>query len=488
MSSKKKEENHSRKRWLLYGVTAAFLLAAAFVAKKQKIVFWASAAQLSVPTSSKDVPPLTDSLQQYPPATAPKPPASGTMLPSPDPATTSTTNNASGGTETGTVPSVPVSYPTAIPAAGDGAVTVPKDATTVYTQTDLLEAEDVGEGQTQLPVPVKIASTFWTKTDMDKKEVTLFVRASSLDKVEFFVSKKGSAVRMYLGTAKNLGGGTWALVVDAERQLPNGEYILYAEGSLAGNAYGLGQTSLTVALASFPAKSSETKKSEDKIDPNKDSDEDGISDAEELRIGTDPFNPDTDRDGYRDGDEILKGFDPKKFSPGDQSDKIVFESPKEKTEVRDKRYRVESVEKVQKESSEALRMTGTALPNSFVTLYIFSNPIVVTVKTDERGGWVYELEKSLEEGEHEVYVAVTDNTGAVTSSSEPLRFIKTAQAVTVIPQTQARLVPQNMSPVQRSRSALVAFGMGIVGIFLVVTLVLIGALTYNKSNRNEGIR
>ena len=37
-----------------------------------------------------------------------------------------------------------------------------------------------------------------------------------------------------------------------------------------------------------------------------DSDNDGLSDAEELRLGTDPYNPDTDADGLSDGDEVLK--------------------------------------------------------------------------------------------------------------------------------------------------------------------------------------
>lgn len=43
----------------------------------------------------------------------------------------------------------------------------------------------------------------------------------------------------------------------------------------------------------------------------KDSDADGLTDEEELRIGTDPHNPDTDRDGLSDFDEVRKyGTDP----------------------------------------------------------------------------------------------------------------------------------------------------------------------------------
>lgn len=43
----------------------------------------------------------------------------------------------------------------------------------------------------------------------------------------------------------------------------------------------------------------------------KDSDGDGLSDEEELKLGTDPFNPDTDGDGLLDGEEVNKyGTDP----------------------------------------------------------------------------------------------------------------------------------------------------------------------------------
>lgn len=41
-----------------------------------------------------------------------------------------------------------------------------------------------------------------------------------------------------------------------------------------------------------------------------DSDGDGLTDDEERRLGTNPFNPDTDGDGISDGDEVRMGLDP----------------------------------------------------------------------------------------------------------------------------------------------------------------------------------
>src|SRR5690606_37453631 len=48
------------------------------------------------------------------------------------------------------------------------------------------------------------------------------------------------------------------------------------------------------------------------VDPNKlpDSDGYGLSDEEEIALGTDPNNPDTDGDGVNDGQEVAFGYHP----------------------------------------------------------------------------------------------------------------------------------------------------------------------------------
>jgi thiol-disulfide isomerase/thioredoxin len=48
----------------------------------------------------------------------------------------------------------------------------------------------------------------------------------------------------------------------------------------------------------------------EEIDPDLDSDEDGIPDVEEAELGTDPENPDSDDDGYLDSWEVEVGSDP----------------------------------------------------------------------------------------------------------------------------------------------------------------------------------
>ena len=49
-----------------------------------------------------------------------------------------------------------------------------------------------------------------------------------------------------------------------------------------------------------------------------DSDQDGLSNDEEVLYKTDPLNKDTDGDGYMDGVEVESGYDPTKPAPGDK--------------------------------------------------------------------------------------------------------------------------------------------------------------------------
>jgi|GEM_PF-6159499 hypothetical protein len=53
-----------------------------------------------------------------------------------------------------------------------------------------------------------------------------------------------------------------------------------------------------------------TTSSQAAIDQNRDSDNDGLPDWQELKYGTNPNNPDTDGDGFKDGAEVAGGYNP----------------------------------------------------------------------------------------------------------------------------------------------------------------------------------
>ncbi|HBI25364.1 MAG: hypothetical protein UT41_C0001G0527 [Candidatus Wolfebacteria bacterium GW2011_GWC2_39_22] len=81
---------------------------------------------------------------------------------------------------------------------------------------------------------------------------------------------------------------------------------------------------------------------------------------------------------------------------------------------------------------EKLRLAGKALPDIYVTIYVYSEvPTIAVVKTDRNGNWVYELDNKLADGDHEAYVTINDKTGKVVAKSARFGFVKTAEAVTV---------------------------------------------------------
>lgn len=52
--------------------------------------------------------------------------------------------------------------------------------------------------------------------------------------------------------------------------------------------------------------------------PTDDNDHDGLTNEDEVKIGTNPQQADTDKDGYFDGEEILSGYNPLKARPADR--------------------------------------------------------------------------------------------------------------------------------------------------------------------------
>lgn len=219
-----------------------------------------------------------------------------------------------------------------------------------------------------------------------------------------------------------------------------------------------------------------------------DTDQDGISDFDERTLyGTDPTSADSDNDGVTDGIEIVRGYD-----PNDAATEAVidFESPKEsiglvrsETLVINEVLPVTQVETEDRGPQVTAEIRGKGLPNSFVTLYIFSTPTVVTVRTDADGNFVYAFNKELEDGQHDVYVAMTDNAGDIIAQSNRFSFIKEAQAFTPVNADQADMISTEPITETTKNTYNIVLGMGILALGII--LLMLG-ISLRKPEKETG--
>lgn len=256
------------------------------------------------------------------------------------------------------------------------------------------------------------------------------------------------APEISIGTGRfNPSSNLWELKADT-LNFRNGEYYLFARvKDLSGTIYFTTTPAMKVKVDNPIELSSSNGTAEATVtaQPIVDSDGDGLSDAAETDIyHTNPNNPDTDGDGYTDGDEIRGGFNP--LGTGTLADAVsgkdltaiqksiagtAVEQPTTHGTLAADKLIVQKVQNVAPKPSENnIVFQGKGPANSIVTLYIYSNPIVVTTRTDANGNFTFTLEKDLSEGKHEVYVAIADTSGKIVEKSEPtVFFVKQARAV-----------------------------------------------------------
>jgi hypothetical protein len=211
-----------------------------------------------------------------------------------------------------------------------------------------------------------------------------------------------------------------------------------------------------------------------------DDDGDGLPNDLEKRLGTDPRKKDTDDDGINDKEEVDNGTNP--LSSDKKQVNIILEGidkalaenksleqPKFSEITASTSLSIMTVDTVAAtaEAPSNLRLQGKAQPNTIVTLYIYSAmPIVITVRTDENGNWVYDLDKTLVDGKHEVYVAINDDEGKIVAQSVPtLFFVEEAQAVSM---DEYMNLEDSTSVRDRSRDMMISYMFGGLGLILIL--------------------
>ncbi len=224
-----------------------------------------------------------------------------------------------------------------------------------------------------------------------------------------------------------------------------------------------------------------------------DSDSDGLSDDMEKRLGTNPLEADTDGDGYNDGEEVKKNFNPagggllaKTIAPIEQAiiENKSLGQPKAEGKIAEE-FVVKAATNIKGTNiatSTGYVFVGQAEANSIITLYIYSDlPLVATVQVDEYGNWLYEFQQSLIEGEHEVYIALNDNTGKVIKKSNPFHFfVKEAKAVSV-----KDFVSSATAETSKKSESLINFYLIIASLVIVVGILLFIIFFLLYKNRQQ---
>jgi len=82
--------------------------------------------------------------------------------------------------------------------------------------------------------------------------------------------------------------------------------------------------------------------------------------------------------------------------------------------------KIKNIGNVNKKGKKFLRFEGSAKPKTLVTLYISSNPIIVTVNSGTDRYWSYDREKNIETGKHTAFATIYDE--GVTRRSNVVSF------------------------------------------------------------------
>jgi hypothetical protein len=104
-------------------------------------------------------------------------------------------------------------------------------------------------------------------------------------------------------------------------------------------------------------------------------------------------------------------------------------------------------------------------------LYIFSEPIVTRVKTNDSGQFSFILDKELDDGEHEVYAAIVDNSGGIVLQSEPYRLVKNGQSIISMQKSQVYQTDHRASATPVSGDVNLIAGLFILALGLILLML-----------------
>jgi len=84
-------------------------------------------------------------------------------------------------------------------------------------------------------------------------------------------------------------------------------------------------------------------------------------------------------------------------------------------------YQIQNVSLVKlADNSQVIRLEGRGLPLSYVTVFIYSMPIISIAKVNSAGIWRLDIDFSLSNGQHSAYAALISSNGDLAGRCEQL--------------------------------------------------------------------
>lgn len=217
-----------------------------------------------------------------------------------------------------------------------------------------------------------------------------------------------------------------------------------------------------------------------------DSDNDGLLDYEEINFyHTDNKRADSDSDGVVDGIEVSLGFNPLDATP---EAVIDYYSPLERTYTDVDLLGISNIapllvyETNEEKPKIQTEITGYSLPDSFVTIYVFSEPTILVAKTNDNGFFSITLSRELADGQHKAYIALTDNYGRIIVKGDTYGFLKNGPTFSRSDSTQtASLLEANSAIDQTNFNPYTIMSLGLVSLGLILLLL---AQSLRRENGN----
>jgi hypothetical protein len=199
----------------------------------------------------------------------------------------------------------------------------------------------------------------------------------------------------------------------------------------------------------------------------RDTDGDGVTDYDELELyGTDPDTPFSGGDVLSDGERILLGLDPRSR----EAEGVLLQSPRTFASETPDSYRIERVTTRPSAlgTSKRIVIEGVTDPLLFITVYLYPEQRVLTVRADAQGRFSAVFEGMFPPGVYELYVGTTNAAGALVAHGGAVPLMVGTSTVELLHLTSTSTALTDQGIPLRTLLTLIGFGliMGVGGLLV----------------------